>query len=328
MAALTPEEMELYRQFEGKEAEELRISLTSLPCDSLAPYFRDLAGESGAEALVCDPRVVFYHYGVNGERDHSWGCSYRCAQMIESCWQNPHEAEAVSSVADIQKHLGDIEVIPMSDVGTHRWIEPPQVKSYLDSKSFGNANEAIEVSVANEEQVALLRSRLLDHFAEPDALPVMVDDKTCSYIIAGVARSTDDDLAVLVLDPHYTHPHQLDDLKRLVQEHRSAEKSALPVARIVDETMAAVGLTVNPGNSSIREKLNSLESQCGLEPAAGATLKARAVAIADDIGWSPHCWDNSGGFSHPVGWISFESHFKLTGPRIAEKTWMVLWPHR
>jgi hypothetical protein len=221
--------MEASLRWEEERQKAERASLASLPIANLPVIFgghaRALLSESLGKACqlhLCVPQVVFYHYGVHSEADFGWGCSYRCAQMLASC---ASDSSNVAAVREIQAQLGRIGAIPESDVGTHRWIEPSHVSQYLASLGLGMGQEVFEYAVGSSSDMQRLRSSLLLHFDAEHPLPVMVDDYTYSYIIAGGAL-VDEEMSVLCFDPHFTKPYTFDDVQRSVKAH--LDGAALP----------------------------------------------------------------------------------------------------
>jgi hypothetical protein len=175
---------------------------------------------SVALASECD----YIYYGTCGEKDHGWGCCYRAAQMLyvflrESGGLSAENGDAYQfpSIVDLQTVLAEIGRIPQSDIGSNRWIEPPDVAALLH---YFGSRPCTEYSVnMNEPGSALLLSTILwDHFeGSPRPSPIVVDDTVCAYTIAGICSTLNENTPgggdgssrgsienhwVLVFDPH------------------------------------------------------------------------------------------------------------------------------
>ena len=105
----------------------------------------------------------------------------------------------VPSILEIQCQLAFLGQIPRSDVGSHRWIEPPDAACFF--RSLGIAGSECVVKASNATAMAAFRDALQQHFRE-HGTPVMVDDRVMAYCIVGASRCSHRGDQVLRFDPH------------------------------------------------------------------------------------------------------------------------------
>ncbi len=77
-----------------------------------------------------DPRALLLaacaDYNCCGEEDYGWGCAYRAVQTVTSCLcaRMPRMRTAIiPNVLELQFELSRLGAIPVSDVGSQRWVD-------------------------------------------------------------------------------------------------------------------------------------------------------------------------------------------------------------
>eukprot|EP01052_Picozoa_sp_SAG31_P021224 SAG31_NODE_1630_length_7699_cov_36.170921_1_plen_795_part_00 len=121
-----------------------------------------------------------------GLDDRGWGCAYRCLQMQSSALRLP-----VPSIHAIQRELASCGRIATADIGSHKWIEPPDAAAYL-LRVHGIRSEELTLHSVGPHEALVFAGRLWEHFKGPakSRTPVMIDDGTKAYVICGVGIST------------------------------------------------------------------------------------------------------------------------------------------
>ena len=128
---------------------------------------------------------------------------------------------AIPSILEIQCQLAHIEQIPTRDVGSHRWIEPPDAARFF--RSLGIKGREMVLQAYSSKQLELLTEVLFEHF-QLHTTPVMIDDRIEAYCLVGIRTvslrynrmDSDDDNdedsesevqshEVLRFDPHVYH---------------------------------------------------------------------------------------------------------------------------
>lgn len=167
----------------------------------------------------------FFHYGCLNENDGGWGCAYRCLQMILSNLLHhnaalvfradpasisagyveknvPEQWQMIPSLREIQQELANLGRIQQKDVGSTKWIEPPDCASFL--RRWKLRADDREYHLIEPETIADLHQRLVEHF-NTHQTPVMIDDRIKAYCIVAVklhASEANTVTHVLRFDPH------------------------------------------------------------------------------------------------------------------------------
>eukprot|EP01050_Picozoa_sp_SAG11_P004450 SAG11_NODE_284_length_11240_cov_6.333812_11_plen_351_part_00 len=92
--------------------------------------------------------------------DRGWGCAYRCVQMQCSALQLP-----VPSIVEIQQGLAAAGRLTHAEVGTSKWIEPPDGAAFLRHR-HNVQSEELDIRRAGPHDALLLAGRLWDHFGD------------------------------------------------------------------------------------------------------------------------------------------------------------------
>ena len=230
---------------------EAAFALPGEPVDSLVSrYFSGAKGvdlatglrddANGAQVLSaalasdCD----FIHYSCHGEGDTGWGCCYRALQMILTHLLKAGlvDLETVApsrTAADIGRQAWPprIEEIQRrlvwcathlthkgwseKHVGSERWIEPPECAAVV--RSLGVPCDELlfrttEGPAETEATLADFERRLFQHFSTGPRTPIVVDDITYAYAVAGICTVVQEEAAaagealtlLLLFDPHAT----------------------------------------------------------------------------------------------------------------------------
>jgi hypothetical protein len=205
-------------------------TIVPLPVENLLPHFAELlshdacilvassrregvCGVEGARHAVIEwglalDSTPYLHYDVNGEGDCGWGCAYRCLQCL--AWSFTDTRRAVP-IVELQTALERYGRMRASDIGTKRWIEPPDGRVYL-TEELSVRTHYQEVCVMSstgavcEAAVARLRAQLWKHFgAEGCRTPWMCDDSIQAFVVAGIAKTDDDVECVLCVRVRVLH---------------------------------------------------------------------------------------------------------------------------
>eukprot|EP00750_Incisomonas_marina_P023832 INCI506.2.p1 GENE.INCI506.2~~INCI506.2.p1 ORF type:complete len:408 (+),score=56.78 INCI506.2:364-1587(+) len=170
-------------------------------------------------ALVssCD----YIHYECHGLMDTGWGCCYRALQMVLAHLFGDRPAYTLPSITAIQRQLVSLpatlwefptkwteltpSTCPKEQIGSSTWMEPPDAAAFLRGIHGAKCDELTlhdvgrgavgkcqsdggSVNDLGASQLLHLWRRLGEHFSSRGPkTPVMVDDVSYAYIIAGVA---------------------------------------------------------------------------------------------------------------------------------------------
>lgn len=150
----------------------------------------------------------YYHYNCCGGEDYGWGCAYRCGQMIVD---NLIKRSAIPgntripTLLDIQLVLAKLGIFKESDVGSTKWIEPPEVKAFIQEQ-FGLDGLTYKFSPKDNSRISEVLQEILVHF-QTIKTPIMIDDTLKAYILVGIreVQETTCELSkyeLLLFDPH------------------------------------------------------------------------------------------------------------------------------
>ena len=159
-------------------------------CPPIGPGLVDLFCHSTRYSAPSS--MLLYHYGCGAEIDFGWGCSYRCAQMILSGFPDAATRALADSTTfrEMQRRLATHGLIETSDVGSNKWIDPAHVHVLLvdlvGADRYAGELEVFDFAVADQKLLCQrVVAKLCAHF-DHGGLPVMLDDGSYSYCIAGV----------------------------------------------------------------------------------------------------------------------------------------------
>jgi hypothetical protein len=182
---------------------------TGMPASCTTTVAARTAATGGSSRRVTHAALAaecsFIHYTCHGEKDAGWGCCYRSLQMclVEAARQGKVDPSGDPTAAlaevpglredgqwppcidDIQRILVRHGRFEAKDIGSSRWAEPPDCADVL--RAYGVGVEEMELDGCAEADLAALEARLFAHFGvDGDAMPVVVDDVTCAYAVAGI----------------------------------------------------------------------------------------------------------------------------------------------
>ncbi|XP_052871990.1 probable Ufm1-specific protease 1 [Anopheles cruzii] len=150
----------------------------------------------------------YYHYGCDGFQDMGWGCGYRTLQSICS-WiiQSGGSARTATSGCDvpniptIQQTLVEIKDKPERFFGSREWIGTLEAIYVIDTLYDVSCKV---LHIARSDTIAKHADTLRDYFEQYGGLIMMGGDMdAASKGIAGIHVSVDQDVYLLVVDPHY-----------------------------------------------------------------------------------------------------------------------------
>ena len=177
--------------------------------DLLSNIHSGLQPPCQGDAFLVTQNYNYYHYLVDGFDDRGWGCGYRTLQTICS-WINmsteigKQKGRNVPSLRDIQETLVEMQDKEPSFLGSKAWIGSFEICLVLDNL-YDVQSKIVHLqpgSLNSEETIFLKR-----HFEEFRS-PVMMggDADSASKCILGIFYGhelTDDNVYLLVLDPHF-----------------------------------------------------------------------------------------------------------------------------
>lgn len=166
----------------------------------------------GTYAQALATATDYFHYGNCGENDGGWGCAYRCLQMILSnlilfsrsnpgflapvsphifptsyqsslTHPNADRWELVPSIFEIQITLAKIGRMEEHDIGSQRWIEPPDAGAYLEYCNIQGRNTTFLAN--NPMSINSFQRSLTEHFNIVKT-PVMIDDRIQAFCLLGI----------------------------------------------------------------------------------------------------------------------------------------------
>ena len=175
--------------------------------------------ESTNELFMINLRKT-YAYGDQTYRDHGFGCLYRCVQTLRHHYRLPFIS--VGKMIATIHGKNDFDVIRDMKRGDMKslWIEPSDCKTLLKQKnvclfiytwSFSSARRLLQqkpqrASVTSYDEIITnaewLRSVISVSLAEGH--PLIVDNKTCAYVLHGLHEDpkADGGYIVQLADPH------------------------------------------------------------------------------------------------------------------------------
>eukprot|EP00035_Acanthoeca_spectabilis_P020575 m.433604 g.433604 ORF g.433604 m.433604 type:complete len:295 (+) comp17596_c0_seq1:301-1185(+) len=175
-------------------------TLVGIPAEPSASHCHLLRGQ-----------CLYYHYGVDGTRDHGWGCGYRTLQTIvswirlniESC-----QDQTTPTLIEIQQVLATANRAKRGHpgfVGSTEWISTEDCYIYL-AAVLGVQCRVLTLARDDCRESGLeLAEQLAEHFDRGDG-PVMIGGVTDNRSRACVGvqfGATPKDYHLLVLDPHF-----------------------------------------------------------------------------------------------------------------------------
>lgn len=158
-------------------------------------------------AAIGTPTTYFYYCCGGRIRDTHWGCAYRCVQMMidNASRALSSKTVAVPTIVGLQRTLVRLNAFKPADVFTRKWMDPLLAEKVLsDGASFGARRGQVMCVAKRLPRSSALRTKFLSllwyHFKCGARTPVMYDDDTYAYIVAGVRQTSRAE--VLVFDPH------------------------------------------------------------------------------------------------------------------------------
>ena len=173
-------------------------SMAHPPLVSASEFEGELDGAN--EHHLTAGRLRYYHYGVDGFRDHGWGCGYRTIQTMLSWYAPSTPPPTIPELQAILARGG-------TAIADTAWIGVPEAVVLLD-ELFGATAEVLPLASGSELPSHF--ARICNHF-DGGGGPLMIGggNDVYSKTVIGV-RSRDGDVELLILDPHYDGPTASD----------------------------------------------------------------------------------------------------------------------
>eukprot|EP01080_Neovahlkampfia_damariscottae_P008656 gene8656-603_t len=185
---------------------------------------------STENSVVCT-KTDYFHYDSCNETDQGWGCAYRVLQSILSNLYYKQKKETkntghiIPSIYEIQLQLEKIKLFKKKDVGSNKWIEPPEIALYLQSLSI-NCDEAVFYNPLNKQELKKESTKIYHNFEElitkfyshfeKNKTPIIFDDSIYAYSLVGIRRNKDE-FQVLRFDPHNFDHENFESYKKSVE---------------------------------------------------------------------------------------------------------------
>lgn len=166
---------------------------------------------TGGTRHLVDGSYLFYHYMQDRVDDKGWGCAYRSLQTLVSFFRLSHyTTEPVPSHREIQQVLVTIGDKPVGFVGSREWIGSMEVGFFLN-QVLGLQWRTL--SVPSGPELAARAAELAAHF-DTQGTPIMMGGGSLAFTLLGVDwNEATDEVAFLILDPHYTGPEDLQTVQ-------------------------------------------------------------------------------------------------------------------
>ncbi|XP_053677239.1 probable Ufm1-specific protease 1 [Anopheles nili] len=148
----------------------------------------------------------YYHYGCDGFQDMGWGCGYRtlqsiCSWILENGSPDTSQPGEVPNIPTIQETLVAIKDKPERFFGSREWIGTLEAIYVIDTL-FNVSCKVLHI--ARRDSIAKHADALRDYFEQYGGLIMMGGDMdAASKGIAGIHVSVDQDVYLLVVDPHF-----------------------------------------------------------------------------------------------------------------------------
>ena len=153
----------------------------------------------------------YYHYLCDGFNDVGWGCGYRtlqtmCSWIREQINTNnkihfiEKEVRSVPSILEIQKILHECGDKPARFVGSKDWIGCFEACIVIDCLY----DVPCKIVHCNTGELSTHTNEVVKHF-ENFASPIMLggDLDNASKGILGITLNNEDDIFLLIADPHF-----------------------------------------------------------------------------------------------------------------------------
>ncbi|CAO1403289.1 unnamed protein product [Diamesa serratosioi] len=154
----------------------------------------------------------YFHYNCSERNDVGWGCGYRTLQTICS-FINDRTMKKVSvpSIKEIQQTLVKIGDKDEFFCNSREWIGTVEA-SYIIDELFGVACYLHHVT--RGDGLKSIRNKIVTYFETQGGFMMMGGDLDASSKgIAGVHITTNNEIYLLVVDPHYVgKPNNVDEL--------------------------------------------------------------------------------------------------------------------
>ncbi|XP_053665404.1 probable Ufm1-specific protease 1 [Anopheles marshallii] len=148
----------------------------------------------------------YYHYGCDGFQDMGWGCGYRtlqsiCSWIIQNGPPKTASSDEVPNIPTIQQKLVEIKDKPERFFGSREWIGTLEAIYVIDTLYDVSCKV---LHIARSDSIAKHADTLRDYFEQYGGLIMMGGDMdAASKGIAGIHVSVDQDVYLLVVDPHF-----------------------------------------------------------------------------------------------------------------------------
>lgn len=158
---------------------------------------------SEGKTFLTHENYYYYHYCCDQSSDAGFGCGYRTIQTISSMLREKFNKISVQipSINDIQQILVKIGDKPNKIIGSRDWIGTIE-SSYIFDELFNISSYLIHIP--SGEKISSKQHLIVDYFSKQGGLIFMGGDCDASAkMIVGVHLSNDDQMSLLIVDPHF-----------------------------------------------------------------------------------------------------------------------------
>jgi hypothetical protein len=180
----------------------------------------------------------YFHYDCFHETDIGWGCAYRVLQSILSCINRKidknYNHSSVPSLYQIQLNLVKIQLFQDKDIGSNKWLEPPDIAQYLEKCHGIKSDEGVFYNPLNKpnnkpettilyQDFKVLEEKIENHFSTYST-PIMYDDSIYAYSLVGIRKNEKNESEVLRFDPHNTIYEPFENYQKKLVNPRGGVK--------------------------------------------------------------------------------------------------------
>lgn len=181
----------------------------------------------------CDGKLIltrehynYYHYCCDQTSDFGYGCGYRtiqsiCSMMKEKLAKNDVEIPSIKNIQQILVKIGDKQ---NKIIDSREWIGTIEA-SYIFDELFNIPSYLIHVPSGGK--ISTKKKEIVDYLTSQGGLIFMGGDCDAgAKMIVGVHLSNDDEMSLLIVDPHFQGtPKDANELIELgyVRWHHESE---------------------------------------------------------------------------------------------------------
>jgi hypothetical protein len=211
-----------------------------------SPFFMDEVNEpiSGlveffkTKNSLTSSSTDYFHYNCFHETDIGWGCAYRVLQSILSCINRKkdefYKYSSIPSLYQIQLNLVKFQLFQDKDIGSNKWLEPPDIAKYLQKCHGIKSDEGVFYNPLNKQNLIpettklyfdfkTLEEKIEKHFHDYST-PIMFDDTIYAYSLVGIRKNENNETQVLRFDPHNTIYEPFENYQKKLGKSRGGVK--------------------------------------------------------------------------------------------------------